>query len=134
MRHLPAERRVIAMIEDALPSHRFRVSNSQDLGHAWASYFWVYDSECESTFQQPHRAFPALDEEGLREQADFWIAGFETVYQIPSRFRIGRLPPDDAAGQHVSGFHGEPPSTFRSLLRHAFRQPRSASDRTADTP
>src|ERR1019366_2509245 len=106
MCHLPAERRSSAMFVHGLSSHLFRVSNSQDLGHAWASYVWVYDSRRESTFQQSYRAFSALHEERSREQAELWIPGFETFYQIPSCFRIGRSPPHNTAGKNVIGVHG----------------------------
>src|ERR1019366_6619167 len=50
MCHLPAEQRSSAMFVHGWSSHLFRVSNSQDLGHAGASYIWVHDSHRERTF------------------------------------------------------------------------------------
>ena len=69
----PAVQRSSAMFVHGSSHQLFRLLNSQDFGHAWASYVRVYDSRRESAFQQPHRAFSALNEEGLREHTDFWI-------------------------------------------------------------
>ena len=95
----------MAKFVHGLSSQLFRLSNSQDLGHARATHIWVNDSRRESTLQQSYRAFSAFHEECLGEHAEFWIRGFETFYQIPSCFRVGHSPPHNTAGQHIVDVH-----------------------------
>ena len=52
----------------------------------------------------PIELSPLFTRKGLREQTNPRVPGCETVYQIPSRFRIACLCPDNAAGKHVNGF------------------------------